>query len=445
MYDLNTKLNSFYHDKVRLKQPDRDKLREYKRLNIDRLKSGIDTINQEENKSIPYPEIIEQGSIPMHTANRHDDNDYDIDIAVIFQKDDISSSPLEARKLVEAALKKKAGNFTREPEARTNAVTIWYAEGYHIDFAIHREHEDIWGVKKFEHAGSEWSERNPRDIKTWFLNCVTNLSPSTGYGVNVESGQFRKVVRLIKKFTKSRDSWSLPGGLVLSVLVEECYRPDNNRDDIALVSTIKALSARLKLNKQVLNPVNSSLELTYKNKFKYEVNRLSAKLNQAEKKLEVLFKHDCSEKDANKAWKWFFNSDFWVADEDKQITNEQRQYSLANHLELSASLHKSQGGFRLTSNVPNGKMKLPKKMWLKFTAVTSIQPPFDVKWIVENEGDEAEQSEDFGHESIDYNVFNNSIIHWERTAYKGKHKLICQIMKNSIVITEKKFEVLIKR
>lgn len=445
MYNLNTKLNSFYHDKVRLTQSDRDKLREYKRLNIDRLKSGIDSINQEQNKSIPYPEIIEQGSIPMHTANQYDDNDYDIDIAVIFHKDDISSSPLEARKLVEKALKKKTGNFSREPEARTNAVTVWYAEGYHIDFAIHREYEDFWGLKKSEHAGSEWSERNPRDIKAWFLNCVANLSPSTGYGVNVESGQFRKVVRLIKKFTKSRDNWSLPGGLIISALAEECYRSDNNRDDIALVNTIKALNARLKWNKQVLNPVNNSLELTYKNKFKYEVNRLSAKLNQAEKKLEVLFKQDCSEKDANKAWKWFFNSDFWVADEEKLHVNEQRQFSLANHLELSASLHKSKQGFRLNSNIPNGKMKLPKKMWIKFIAVTSIQPPFDVKWIVENEGDEAEQSEDLGHENIDSNVYNNSIIHWERTAYKGKHRMICQILKNNSIITEKKFEVLIQK
>lgn len=444
MYNLNTKLNSFYHDKVRLTQADREKLREYKRLNIERLNSGIDLINQEENKSIPYPKIIEQGSIPMHTANQHDDNDYDIDVAVIFQKSEIYSNPLEARKLVAKALKKKTGNFTREPEARTNAVTVWYAEGYHIDFAIHREYEDFWGVTKFEHAGSEWTERNPMDIRTWFLNCVSNLSPSSGYGVNVESGQFRKVVRLIKKFTRSRDNWSLPGGLIISALVEECYRPDNNRDDIALVNTIKALNARLKWNKQVLNPVNKSLELTYKNKFKYEVNRFSGKLDQAEKKLDILFKQDCSEKDANKAWKWFFNSDFWVVDDEKLLVNEQRQFSLANHLEITASLHKSKLGFRLNSNIPNGKMKLPKKMWLQFIAVTSIQPPFDVKWTVENEGDEAEQSEDLGHESTDYNVFNNTITHWERTAYKGRHRMICQIIKNSTVITEKRFEVLIK-
>lgn len=445
MYDLNKKLNKFYHENVRLNQEDRDKLREYKRLNIERLKSGIDAVNEEENKSYPYPNIIEQGSIPMHTANQHPDNDYDIDIAVIFKKDDISNSPLEARKLVEKALKKKTGNFSREPEARINAVTVWYSEGYHIDFAIHREFEDIWGVKQYEHAGSVWSERNPRAIKDWFSNCVSTLSPSGNYGVDVESGQFRKIVRLIKKFTKSRDNWSLPGGLVLSVLTEECYRPDNLRDDIALVKTIKAINARLKLNKQVLNPVNSSSELTYKNKFKHEVNRLSKKLNQAENKLNVLFKSDCTEQEANKAWKWLFNSDYWVKSEVKLFASEQNEYRLANLLELSASLHKSKGGFQFHSNIPNGEMKLPKKMWLKFSAVTSIQTPFDVKWIVENKGDEAEQSEDFGHETINYNILNNSIIHWERTAYKGKHNMICQIMKNSTIVAEKKFEVLIKK
>ena len=82
MYDLNSKLSSFYNEIVRLKEADRNKLREYKKLNIDRLNSGIDSINTKENKSYPHPTVLEQGSIAMHTANRHDDNDYDIDVAI---------------------------------------------------------------------------------------------------------------------------------------------------------------------------------------------------------------------------------------------------------------------------------------------------------------------------------------------------------------------------
>ena len=83
-------------------------------------------------------------------------------------------------------------------------------------------------------------------------------------------------------------------------------------------------------------------------------------------------------------------------------------------------------------------------MWLKFIATTSISRPFDVKWIVENEGDEAEAIPDLGHESLDENIFSSSFSHWERTAYKGRHKLICQIIKNNQVITSEKFEVIVK-
>lgn len=435
MYDLNSKLSSFYNEIVRLKEADRNKLREYKKLNIDRLNSGIDSINSKETKSYPHPTVLEQGSIAMHTANRHDDNDYDIDVAIIFPKDQLPSSALNSRKFVEKALREKTGNFSKQPEARTNAVTIWYNEGYHVDFAVYRQSSDIFGNTIYEHAGADWANRNPQDITNWFNNFVVTKSPNKKMGATVDDGQFRRIVRLIKEFTRSRENWSLPGGLVISILASECYVPDYYRDDVSLVKTINAIYNRLIYNKQVYNPTDRSSELTEKSKYKNEVNRLTEKLKQAVKRLEILSTSECDEEKASDAWKWIFNSDFWKIETKAFSALNERTFLPASQIALDVSLHISKNGFRLNSNVPNGSMKIPKKMWLKFTATTSISVPFNVKWIVENEGDEAEAIPDLGHETLNENLYSSSFSHWERTAYKGKHKLICQIISRPLKIS----------
>jgi hypothetical protein len=441
MYDLHNKLNEYYNSELRLKEAERNKLREYKRLNVERVKNGINTINSEENKSYPQPEVVEQGSIAMHTANNHPDNDYDIDVALIFPSDGVSNSALEVRKLVEKAVKKSHGNFSREPEARTNAVTVWYAEGYHVDFAIHRKSEGFWG-DKIEHGGAEWTERDPRAITNWFNSSVSSLAPSGLFGVTAEKDQLRKIVRFLKRFSKSRTSWSLPGGLVISALAVECFQSDSPRDDIALYQTIVRINNRLKYNTSVQNPVDSSYDLTYKTQYVNEVKRFNEKLDKAIEKLSVLMDQSCSENQALKVWKWFFNSDFWLPEGSVKIVNE-HSTALSQQIQLTASLHNKKHGFQLNSNIKG--LLIPKKTWIKFTANTSIAPPFNVKWIVENEGDEAKEKDDLTHENKEYVATNGLITHWESTAYKGNHKLICLIEKNGIDVAKTEFVVRVKK
>lgn len=93
------------------------------------------------------------------------------------------------------------------------------------------------------------------------------------------------------------------------------------------------------------------------------------------------------------------------------------------------------------SNIPNGTLKIHKKLWLKFTLSTNIAPPFDVKWIVENDGDEATSIPDLGHESWDFQCQNQINYHWERTAYKGIHRLKAEIYKDGNFMEENIFEV----
>jgi hypothetical protein len=86
-------------------------------------------------------------------------------VALLFERSALPEDPRAARQRVADALCKRCTNFTPEPTARSNAVTVWYAEGYHIDFAVYRTYTDDFGQQKIEHASTEWKARDPQEIE----------------------------------------------------------------------------------------------------------------------------------------------------------------------------------------------------------------------------------------------------------------------------------------
>lgn len=434
MFNYNSNLNQFYNDKVRLKDTDKTLIRDYKNKNIQRIISGINKINQEENKIFPIPSFIEQGSIAMSTTNQSEDNDYDIDVAVIFPKDSIFNNPLEARKFVAKAINKNTANFSKQAEARTNAVTVWYTEGYHVDFAIYRTFEEFYQTK-YEHASTEWLDRNPKAITDWFIEKVSALSPN-GIFTTVEKAQLRKIVRLLKRFCKSRLNWNLPGGFILSILAIECYSPNSTRDDISFIETLSNICNRLKYNRIIYNPINTQIELTSKKSLQHQLTRLSEKLDRFVSNSDVLYQNDCTEEIASNFYRWVFN----IQAEDKTL-NYLKEHSQIEKSSIIATVHRDKGLGAIMPNIPTGKLKIHKKLWLKFTLNTNIQTPFDIKWVVVNDGDEAKAVPDLGHESWDYNCYNQTNTHWEKTAYQGIHKLNAEIYKNGVKVETQTFEV----
>ncbi|MAS35505.1 MAG: hypothetical protein CL610_15950 [Anaerolineaceae bacterium] len=306
MYDLHNEMCTFYDRHVRLGDTEKKKLRGYRDANIDRLETGLKKLGYK----VPIC-TVGQGSYSMHTMVQHPDNDYDIDNAVVFDKDDLPSAPLDARKRVLAGVKEGGGNFKQPPEARTNAVTVWYAGGYHIDLPVYRRFFDMFGNEIIEHAGCEWTRRDPAEINDWFKEQVAAQSPSPDNGASVEKGQMRRIVQLLKMFARSRASWALPGGLLISVLVSERYQSDCDRDDVALYNTMTAIRSRLQWNTEILNPVDLSLKLTDTTEHVNEVIRFKEKLGKALDWLEPVMKHDCEELDAYKSWNQVFQHDYW--------------------------------------------------------------------------------------------------------------------------------------
>lgn len=144
------------------------------------------------------------------------------------------------------------GQFTEEAEVKTNCVRIKYSSGYHVDFAVYRRFKEYGSNDyTYEHAGNEWSKRDPKAITVWSQNEVKS-----------KGTELCKVVRLSKMFCKSRNGWAnMPGGLVQSVVCNEVFFEDYNRIDEIFYHTMKAVRDRLDTSTEVYNSTDSEISL----------------------------------------------------------------------------------------------------------------------------------------------------------------------------------------
>ena len=91
MVDLSKEFEDFYSNHVVLSRKDQNELRKKKNTNIKRLKSGLIEYNKENGTSYSVADILVQGSMAMYTVVQNDNKDYDIDVAIIFDKDNLGN------------------------------------------------------------------------------------------------------------------------------------------------------------------------------------------------------------------------------------------------------------------------------------------------------------------------------------------------------------------
>jgi hypothetical protein len=446
MFDCTKDLQDYYDNHVRLGADLRGRLASARDTNLDRLEKGLQEIGAERKKTYRGPiETRNQGSYAMHTLNKSDE--YDIDVALIFRKEDLPADPLEARQLVRDALLKKCTNFAKEPEARTNAVTVWYQDGYHLDFAVFRTWtESGWfeEVTKLEHASSGWQARDPSEINDWFAKAVEAKSPKPENLIfstppKVAPGQLRRVVRFAKRFCISRTSFCLPGGMIVSALIVETYVPDKDRDDVSLYRTLESLKNRLAFSVKVFNPLNSQIELTAKSEFLNEVKRLNKELDKNFAKLAVLHKSDCTNEQARGAWDWIFNHEFWQTPAKKYESALQKSTTIQDsrmpyYVQVSCKLTRGKGGLSYTS-YKNGGSPLPKGIGLRFSVEqTNCPGPYETHWLAENEGDEAADAHQLKWDKFEERCETS-------TQYRGRQRMTCRLEKGGKVVGESVFIV----
>ena len=454
MYDLSSKFNTFYTSYVVLSQDEQNNLHDKKVLNIQRLKDGLKEYNIENNTSYTIAETCVQGSMAMSTVVQNEDGDYDIDVAVVFDKSVLGDKGAQAtRNLVANALKRKTKQFNAEPEVKTSCVRIKYEDGYHIDFAVYRRHYDseneCW---IYEHAGSDWSVRELKGLTEWFKSQN-----------NDSDGKLRKVIRLSKMFCKSRKSWkNMPSGLLQTVLCDEKLQQSYERIDELFYYTMQEIVNRLETSTSVEAPVDDGRDLTPRDidckRMTNWKNRLKSKLED----LKVLFSDECTKDDAIQAWYGFFNHDYWggqvtveksyaVASVSKSVFSffdgEQyieEMYPMQLVYKCDVSCKVSGDGWRLK---PIGEFLsiwrhyLPHNFEIRCEMeYTNCPWPYKILWKVKNVGPEAERKNLIRGEIKER---GRTIV--EHTSFFGNHYIECYIVKDGLCVARKRIEIPIAR
>ena len=452
MYDLSSKFNTFYDSYVVLSELQQTNLHKKKELNIQRLKDGLKEYNEENKTSYSIKETCVQGSVVMSTVVQNEDDNYDIDIAIVFDKSELGNKGAQAtRNMVANALKRKTKQFNTEPEVKTSCVRVNYADGYHVDFA--RREYDKWNDSWiYEHAGADWTERELNGLSKWFKTQNSN-----------SDRKLRKIVRLSKMFCKSRKSWkNTPSGLLQTVLCEEKLEDSYERIDELFYYTMKAIVERLEINTCVTAPVDNGRDLTPR---KSDIQRMTNWKNRLKSKLEdleILFKDNCTKDDAIQAWYGFFNHDYWSEQSTKIAEYESKTVlrpicSFSDTEEYIEELYPvsllysckvlcivSGNGWRpklLTEFLSVLQHWLPHNFEIRCTMdYTDCPQPYKIFWKVKNVGPEAERRNQIRGQIVEK---GKTIV--EHSNFYGNHYIECYIIKNNMCVAKERINIPIGR
>lgn len=300
MYDCSKDVRAYHDQQVTLLRADQDAMRDRRDANRRRLRKGL-AANDDPKPS----EFVKQGSYAMRTMIQHPENDYDIDDGVYFLKDDLvgprggEMSAREAKEMVRDAV--DDGSFATPPEVRSNCVRVYYQKGYHVDMPVYRTIDDGYEVYHELASSNGWRRSDARDVTDWYDD---ELKATT------DGPQARRLTRELKKFARSRSSWSsrILSGFGITVLLVERVRLAT-REDRALYDTMVAIRDRLNSYLSIEHPVTEGDYIAQAGDAKSAFFR--DKLDEAIGWLQPLFDVDCTRNQALACWDKVFNTSFF--------------------------------------------------------------------------------------------------------------------------------------
>ncbi|MFN7141879.1 MAG: cyclic GMP-AMP synthase DncV-like nucleotidyltransferase, partial [Limisphaerales bacterium] len=349
-------IQAYEADCVNLPQAIKDKLRDHREANRNRLKR-----NRPDGIRLNDDHYIPQGSMAIGTTVQEENNAYDIDDGVWFHKDDLKKkdgTPFTAREtqeMVRDALKDP--NFNKQPEIHNNCVRVFYAEGHHVDVPCYRKLDADSENERQELAGAGgFVPSDPTEINRWFEEERVQQLNKQREGAG---SQLRVMVRLMKRFARSRgDKWDMPNGLKLTMLVEECFPTSYTRDDEAFYWLLSKLKSRLATNLEVENRSQKKFPKDKLTKTATDSNmvELRTRVSEALDKLLVLHSSDCTRKQAAEAWDWVFQSDGYFESYNKNSSKARALFSKAALVKAGVAATDRAGiivSTALASTIPN--------------------------------------------------------------------------------------------
>ncbi len=444
MKNFDSIFHTFYRKYVALSDEDRSKLINSFKINIKRLKEGLSEYNKEKGTSYTLSgKPLLQGSISMDTAVQNENNDFDIDIAVVFKGSTIGDlGPGAFRNAITEALKKKSSLFKQDPITKTSCIRVLYAEGYHVDFSLFKKVDSLFNGSTYYIASYDWINRDPHAINEWFSNEVKK-----------KGKVLKEIIRLSKMFCKSRDNWIMPTGLVQTILVDTYLVSSYDTLYENFYYTMKAIASSITEYTNVLNPTNFE-NITYRESDKTKIKNYKNRLDEYLGKIDI----NSDTRSLCSQFKEFFNNEYFddaltesvhdsrmlpvcYDDTEEFADNKFIDIYITNtfHFDCIVSLRGCRP--KTYEEAIEIYTRLPHDYKIVCTIPSDVKEKIDydeVYWKVRNVGPEAERRNDIRGQIM---LRGESIT--ETSLFYGNHYIECYLVKNGVCIAIARKDILI--
>lgn len=357
-----------------------------------------------------------QGSYKFYTQIRpvKKDDEFDIDLGIYFNwsgsPDEGSLSPLELKKLVQKSLLKYKNETDDTVKVmdppKDRCCRIHFEGDFHIDVPCYHLDENR-DARALATENNEWEYSDPKAFYLWFKEKFADD----------DNSQIRRLIRYLKAWA-ALSLEKPPSSVLLTVLVAEAYldftEEQCDGDDVALSHLSKSLIDRLEMDHRVPNPIDEKENL---NRLTEEdtstlIQKLRELLDISNRALRA-----STEIDSATIWSELFSYFFPIPKEESP--NPENRAIVRVHFEPKVQVTAiSTSNKNFSYNELNRIGPIPKKCTIHFNLINSNELPSGahIQWVVRNEGEEAEYTNDLGHWSA-----TDKIEVEESSAYKGTH------------------------
>jgi hypothetical protein len=244
-----------FHESVKLIDTEDNKiLREKRDMLVKEIRAYLKKKSEDEGSALITFSVENQGSYSMGTGIKPlSDQDYDIDIALLFNISKDDYTPVEVKKWVFDALNKNP----RTVEYKKPCVRVQYLKNgdstFHVDLACYANANSdsktylSKGKPTSSSSDKKWEVSEPKELKS-----KINGKYSDAY----EKQQFKRAIRYLKRWKDFKIKNTVDGkptGIALTALAYDGFTPEISRDNFTGDRIENDLHATLSLVKYILN------------------------------------------------------------------------------------------------------------------------------------------------------------------------------------------------
>jgi len=389
-----------------------------------------------------FIDIVPQGSFRQETIIKPVNSELDFDVDLLFEMKTVNGWEPKDYLLNLSGEFKKTDRYKDlvDTRGKERCVTIDYENDFHIDIVPAIKNGEAYLI--MNKATKQFEITDGDGYAKWF----TSRNDITGNKYLI------KVTRLIKYLRDKNKNFEIKSILLTTLLGNQVLFSDNKESHYsdlptAFLTIISRLDIFLQAN-QTMTEVNNPVLLTENFNRKWNQAKY-AKFRDEINKIAVLARDAYLEVDESRSllkWRKIFGDKFTglvtstalaVSINGLQLNNFDHKKELTDvgilsfnssaNVKINASLYWGLGNYKIINRRFKGqfdqKTELPRHHWLKYTAVTNYDKPYDVYWQVVNTGKNAERAEGLRGE-----IKKGSIDQWERSLYTGVHWIECFVV-----------------